>query len=122
MVSDPSKYFAAIKSSRAYFPLGIILCDEKITLLLMSMKESSANLFYCNVNEVNRALVGLLQQVQGSQVVPLQQKIHLHTVIQQQVRLLCQHRGIGRQRFVNSLLRFLKDQAALPAVHIVLQL
>lgn len=65
---------------------------REITLLIMSMKESSADLFYCNVNEINLALVGLLQQVQGSQIVPLQQKIHLHTVVQQQVRLLCQHR------------------------------
>ena len=74
-----------------------------------------------NVNQVNPAPVGLLQQTQSRQIIPFQQEVHLAAVVDQQRLFLRQHRSMLRQHRVDGLLVFLENQAVLLAIHVPLQ-
>ena len=74
-----------------------------------------------NVDEVDPPPVGLFQQPQRRQIVPLQQEVDLAAVVDEQRLFLRQHGGILRQHRVDGLLVFLKNQAVLLAVHVLLQ-
>ena len=74
------------------------------------------------VNKVNLAFMCLFKQLQRSEVVALNEKVHLTAVVDEKAAVLGQDRGMGRKHLVDLLAVFLKYKTVFLRSHVLFKL
>ena len=75
-------------------------------------------IWWIYVNKVNFPFVRLFKQFKRSKIVSLNEKIHLSTIINEQVFIFRQYRRMGIQYFVDFLTMLLKHKTIFLTIHI----
>ena len=74
------------------------------------------------VDKVNLAFVCLFKQLQRSEVVALDEKVHLTAIVDEKASVLGQYGSMGRKHLVDFLAVFLKDKTVFLRSHVLFKL
>ena len=74
------------------------------------------------VDKVNLAFVCLFKQLQRSEIVALDEKVHLTAVVDEKAAVLGEYRGMGSKHLVDLLPMLLKDKSVFLRSHVLFKI